>query len=235
MHPKARRRLAKWVDEEGITQYGIKFKPFWLPKGTYGYHSIHPEQEKKEVIKSVRGLKHFIALQLASFAVDVPGAVALLPVAFFFGQMLSMDNWHEFKSGYEAGWGTNPEHKVTWFRRIIGLFRLSGTNNGISGVNGIVAGYLLYHGLLGDPKLWLSLVGGGVTVGASLKQVYFDEFVNHFAHLGGAAYGFLFAFLTKRFWRKKTRGVGFLQRYDVIFTILCVLLQILPSGVKNHE
>ena len=235
MYPKARRRLAQWIDEQGVTKYGIRFQPSFLKRGTFGYESGDPAAEKANVEMSIGGLKGFIAFQIASFAVDVPGALAFLPFAFFMNNFLSHDNWYEFYKGYEAGWGTNPQHKLTWPVRLKSLFGFDSRTHGISGVNGLAHGYLLYHGIFGAPKLWMPLVGGAAGVGGSLIQSISGMWVNNFAHLGGAAYGFLFAFLVHRFWRKKTRGVGFLQRYDVIFTILCVLLIVTGSNEEKTK
>ena len=46
-----RRRLAQWIDEKGEKMYGIRFQPFWISEGTYGYHSPDPEDEEKTIAR----------------------------------------------------------------------------------------------------------------------------------------------------------------------------------------
>ena len=200
--------------------YGIRFQPFWLSGGTYGYQSPSPEDEEKTIESSKVGLYSFLSMLTAAAAVDVPGALAIIPLGFLTGNFLGHENWWKFAYGEEPG-----NKNMTWPQRIKALFTFKNQAHGISGVVSVIAGYLAASWIFDKDarKLWLPLVGAGGTLLQHIKTLMTEvkglEHVNHFAHFGGMVYGFVFGWLIKRYWRKKTRGVGFLRRNDVPITL----------------
>ena len=88
----SRRRLAQWIDEKGVRQYGVRVQPFWLDEGTYGYLSRDPKDEEKTVEATVTGAIGFVNLLIASLAVDVPGGLAIVPIGVIIGRFLHQEN-----------------------------------------------------------------------------------------------------------------------------------------------
>ena len=221
MYPKARRRLAQWVDENGETRYGIRIKPFWLKKGTYAYMSAEPKDEKKYVEATISSATVLTANTIAALAVDVPGALAVFVLGVITDFFLDTHNWWRFAYGQEPG-NTN----LTWLERIKALFKPRNYAHGFSGVYNVLGGYLAYNAIFDKDarKLWLPWVGASGTMFSNLYVVAKEnkglEVTNHYAHFGGFAYGFLYAGLINRFWRKKTHGVGFLRRHDGKLTLM---------------
>ena len=221
MYAKARRRLAQWVDEQGVTRYGIRIKPFWLKKGTYAYYSGEPKDEEKYVEATIRSATVLTANTIAALAIDVPSTLAVFVLGiitdFFLGQL----NWWRFAYGQEPG-----NLNMTWLERIKGLFTFRDEAHGFSGIYNVLGGYLAYNAIFDKDarKLWLPLVGASGTMLGNLfvlaKEKKGLEHTNHYAHFGGFAYGTLYAWLINRFWRKKTHGVGFLRRHDGKLTLL---------------
>ena len=207
--------------------YGIRFQPFWLSGGTYGYQSPDPEDEEKTIESSKVGLYSFLSMLTAAAAVDVPGALAIIPLGFLTNGFLDEENWWRFAYGKDLLYHPQAHHdpNMTWPQRIKALFKYRDTSHGISGVVSIMAGYLAASWIFDKDarKLWLPLVGAGGTLLQHIKTLMTEvkglEHVNHFAHFGGMVYGFVFGWLIKRYWRKKTRGVGFLRRNDVPITL----------------
>ena len=219
----SRKRLAQWVDEEGVTRYGIRFQPFWVTSGTYGYSSQDPRDEQKEIEGSIFGLLSFLSMWTAAFAVDIPGALAIVPFGFLTGGFLSEDNWWKFAYGEEPG-----NRNMTWPQRITALLEYrTDDKHGISGVVSVMAGYLGASYIFDKDarKLWLPLVGAGTTLFGNIMTLMSEVKgleTNHYAHFGGMGYGFLFGWLVKRYWRKKTHGVGFLRRNDLYLTLFII-------------
>ena len=204
--------------------YGIRFQPFWISEGTYGYHSPDPEDEEKYVEASKVGLSSFLAMLTAAAAVDVPGALAILPLGFLTNGFLDGENWWRFAYGKDHPQALHDPN-MTWPQRIKALFKYRDTSHGISGVVSVMAGYLGASWIFDKDarKLWLPLVGAGGTLAGHIKKLMGEvqglEHTNHYAHFGGMVYGFVFGWLIKRYWRKKTRGVGFLRRNDLPITL----------------
>ena len=204
--------------------YGIRFQPFWISEGTYGYHSPDPEDEEKYVEASKVGLSSFLAMLTAAAAVDVPGALAILPLGFLTNGFLDGENWWRFAYGKDHPQALHDPN-MTWPQRIKALFKYRDTSHGISGVVSVMAGYLAASWIFDKDarKLWMPLVGAGGTLFGHIKTLMTEvkglEHSNHFAHFGGMVYGFVLGWLIKRYWRKKTRGVGFLRRNDVPITL----------------
>ena len=221
MYPKARRRLAQWVDEEGVTQYGIRIKPFWLKEGTYAYYSGEPKDEKAYVEATISSVTVLTANTIAALAVDVPGALAVFVLGIITDFFLGYPNWWKFAYGEEPG-----NLNMTWLERIKGLFTFTSSAHGFSGVFNVLGGYLAYNAIFDKDarKLWLPWVGGSGTMFANLYTLVKEkkglEKTNHFAHFGGFAYGIIYGWLINRFLRKKTHGVGFLRRHDGKFALL---------------
>ena len=198
MYPKARRRLAQWVDEQGVTQYGIRIKPFWLEGGTYGYASPDPKDEALAIGETIGGGLLTLGNFIAALAVDVPGSLALVPFSIIASFFLHED------------------------------FTPRRFSNGISGIFNIFAGYLAYNAAFDKnaQKVWLPLVGASGTMLSNLMALQEPEGeVNNFAHFVGYLQGFLFGWLVNRFWRKKTSGVAFIRRNDLIIMLFIFISQ----------
>ena len=216
----SRRRLAQWIDEHGVQQYGVRGQPFWISSGTYGYYSDDPKDEERNVEQTVTATIGFVSLVLATLAVDVRSGLAIVPIAVILDRFLKGDNWRKFTNNFQR-------KKLPWGDRIKALFTPSSpwSEHGISGVMGVMAGYLGAQVMFDKDarKLWIAWVGAGGTLASYSLALYTEikglEHTNHFAHFGGMTYGFLAGWLIKRFWRKKTRGVGFFRRWDGTLTL----------------
>ena len=221
MEPKARRRLAQWIDEKGNTMYGIRIQPFWAPIGTYGYMAPEPAGEKAAIEATITSGTVILANTIAALAVDAPGTLAIIVLGIGTGWFLKNENWWKFAYGEEPG-----NKNMTWIERIKALLDYRTEAHGFSAVFNVIAGYLAYNVIFNKDarKIWLPWVGAAGTIFSNVLVLATEkkglEHTNHFAHFGGFAYGFLYAWLINRFWRKKTHGVGFLRRNDVIITLV---------------
>ena len=152
----SRRRLAQWIDEKGVRQYGVRVQPFWIDEGTYGYSSPDPKDEEKMVEATVTGAIGFVNLCIASLAVDVPSGLAIVPIGVIIGRFLKQEKWETFANTYK---------KLPWVDRIKALFTPSSpwSEHGISGVMGVMAGYLGAQVVFDKDarKLWLPWGGAG--------------------------------------------------------------------------
>ena len=232
MYPKARRRLAQWIDEEGVKAYGIRIKPFWLKSGTYAYYSDDKEDEQMLIEQSISSGTVLIANTVAALAVDLPGALVIFVLGIIADFFVGEQNWWKFTDKYDEN--------LSWGERIKGLFHFRQSAHGFSGVFNVLAGYLAYSVIFDKDarKIWLPWVGAIGTIYSNLKVLYEEKKglgvpANHYAHFGGMVYGFLFAALIHRFWRKKTQGVGFLRRHDGKVTLL--FLGLLFYMLFTHE
>lgn len=224
------RRLAQWKDEQGVTHYGIRIKPFWLESGTYGYQGMDKGQEKALISMSIKSTFLTLANTIAALSVSLPGTLGLIPFAFLTGGFLEYDNWLDLVyGGIHYDEKTRVQRPMTWPERIKGFFKYRRSAHGFSGVFNVIAGYLAYHAIFNKDarKIWLPLVGASGTMVGNLFALKDSESAptNQYAHFGGYAYGFLFASLVHRFLEKKTHGVGLIRRYDIPITIIFLVIE----------
>ena len=194
----SRRRLGQW-EEDGEKQYGVRIKPFWLKKGTYGYQSDEPDMENVMRWGTAMSSVDVITTWLCILSTSKVDAVAALLSGFTLNQTLGGGNWIRYK--------------VTG--KLSDLFRYESYTNGFSGVFSYNGGWLLAQYLFAPSarNRWAPLVGGLFILMMNITAWWNEREVNHFAHFMGMAQGFVVG-SAMAFARPKKVGVKFLQKHD---------------------
>ena len=204
MYPKARRRLAQWIDEDGKTSfhrrlahgYDTPAEAFgWKPFGfvDYGYDHAY---------MTISSFIIWALVTWGSISVDTLEGIAVLAGSLLWSEY---NTRKYFKKG--LGWGT-----------------------GASWVHNVQAGYCWYHYFVkGQRQLplflgsWAEMAGDLGAVGEELLRG--QKMYSHKAHYEGATIGMTVAFLLDMIHPKKGKKRSFLWKVIPIATIALLFYQ----------
>ena len=186
-----RRKLATWIDEAGIRKYGVRIKPFWLAKGSYGYTTYDPKKEQERIEETVESFVDLFITFVSVLSVDATDLLFLLPAGIFADFFLGQKNKFQFQS----------------------------YSHGTSGIANFLNGYLAYQVIFNKKaRLYLPILSTCDQLYGNFKDSDQTD-LNQLAHWGGYLAGFMFNGILNQL-RAMVGGVGFVRRFDLILTIL---------------
>ena len=193
-----RRRLAQWI-EKGEKRYGVRIKPFWLERGTYGYQTPHVDYENVMRWGTAMSATDVITTLLCILSTGKVDALVSLVSGIPLTLTLDHSNWEKFQ---QTG-------------SLADLFHYESNLNGFSGIFSYNGGWLLAQYLFvpSSRKRWAPLVGGLFILIMNIWAYAKGALVNHFAHFMGMAQGFAVG-AAMAFAQPKKVGLKFLQRHD---------------------